>query len=63
MSFEDLTPEQRESLRGPRGYDGAPGAGVSTGGTAGQVLYKVTDADYNTGWKTIREVPTGGTNG
>lgn len=63
VSFEDLTPEQRESLRGPRGYDGAPGAGVSTGGSVGQVLYKVTDADYNTGWKTIREVPTGGTNG
>jgi hypothetical protein len=43
----------------PRGIDGIPGAkgdageGVPTGGTAGQVLAKTDDADYNTAWSDI----------
>jgi len=47
---------------GPRGPDGATGstgatgAGVAPGGSTGQVLTKVTAADYNTNWTT----PTGG---
>ena len=33
-----------------QGADGAPGVGVPTGGTAGQVLAKVSDTDYDTEW-------------
>lgn len=32
------------------GADGAPGVGVPTGGTAGQVLSKIDGTDYNTQW-------------
>jgi len=35
---------------------GIPGAGVPTGGTAGQVLEKIDGTDYNTQWAT----PAGG---
>lgn len=41
-------------LRGPKGD---PGVGVPPGGAAGQVLTKVSGADYDTGWRT----PTDGT--
>ena len=34
------------------GADGAPGVGVPTGGTAGQVLSKIDGTDYNTQWTT-----------
>lgn len=63
MSFEDLTPEQKASLKGDKGDKGDNGVGVPAGGSAEQVLYKVTNTDYNTDWKTIREVPVGGANG
>lgn len=38
------------------GPQGPPGQGVPVGGTTGQVLTKVTAADYNTNWQT----PSGG---
>lgn len=98
MTFEELTDEQRESLRGPQGIQGPQGPqgeqgiqgeqgpkgdtgeqgpqgiqgeqgiqgpegpqgiqgekgeGVPAGGTAGQVLTKSSDADYETVWQDI----------
>lgn len=41
VSFDELTPAQRESLRGE---------GVPAGGTTGQVLAKSSNADYATRW-------------
>ena len=35
---------------GPQGPKGDPGPGVAAGGTAGQVLSKVDETDYNTKW-------------
>lgn len=35
---------------GPAGPQGAPGQGVPTGGTTGQVLAKNSDNDYDTSW-------------
>lgn len=35
----------------PVGPRGEPGPGVPTGGTAGQVLKKIDDTDYNTEWQ------------
>lgn len=43
-------------LQGP---PGPPGAGVPPGGTAGQTLTKLSDSDYDTGWRT----PAGGGSG
>ena len=37
---------------GATGAQGPPGQGVPVGGTTGQVLTKVTAADYNTNWQT-----------
>lgn len=36
--------------RGEKGNAGASGQGVSVGGTAGQILSKVDETDYNTEW-------------
>ena len=36
--------------KGPKGDDGAPGVGVPSGGTAGKVLAKKSDADYDFEW-------------
>lgn len=43
-------------LQGP---PGPPGIGVPPGGTTGQTLTKLSDRDYDTGWRT----PTGGSGG
>lgn len=43
-------------LQGP---PGPPGVGVPPGGTPGQTLTKLSDSDYDTGWRT----PTGGGGG
>lgn len=40
-------------LQGP---PGPPGVGVPPGGTTGQALIKLSDSDYDTGWRT----PAGG---
>lgn len=37
----------------PRGDTGATGAGVITGGTAGQALTKINSTDYNTQWSNV----------
>lgn len=39
-----------DGAAGQTGPQGAPGQGVPTGGTAGQVLKKASDADYDTEW-------------
>ena len=36
---------------GAKGDDGDPGTGVPSGGLAGQVLTKKTDADFDTEWR------------
>ena len=36
--------------QGEQGVQGVPGQGVSTGGTLGQVLAKLSSDDYDTGW-------------
>lgn len=35
------------------GAQGPPGVGVPAGGTTGQVLVKLSDADFDTGWATL----------
>lgn len=49
-----------EGPEGPAGADGADGVGVPEGGTAGQVLAKASDDDYDTEWVTPQA--GGGTN-
>lgn len=39
------------------GPPGARGVGVPPGGTAGQVLMKLSDADFDVAWATIRIAP------
>lgn len=41
------------NVRGATGATGANGAGVPSGGTANQLIYKIDGTDYNTGWKTL----------
>lgn len=45
--------EKWENQDPTTGNDGAPGQGVPTGGTAGQVLAKINGDDYNTEWVTL----------
>ena len=45
---------------GPAGPQGAPGVGVPTGGTAGQILTKASGEDYDTEWTTPDDAPTAG---
>jgi len=60
-------PQGEPGAQGERGPQGVPGPqgvqgeGVPMGGTAGQVLVKATDTDFDTKWENI--VPTGGTAG
>lgn len=54
--FDGSEQEWLESLIGPPGQDGADGEngnGVPAGGSAGQVLGKNSDADYDTTWITL----------
>ena len=41
-------------IRGPRGYTGEKGAGLPTGGTAGQAVIKKSNADYDYEWANIQ---------
>ena len=52
-------PQGPEGPKGDTGATGPAGQGVPAGGTAGQVLTKVDETDYNTEWKD----PTGGGGG
>jgi parallel beta-helix repeat protein len=44
--------------QGVQGVQGVAGPGVATGGTAGQVLAKVSGTDFDTEWRT-RNIPRG----
>ena len=46
----DIIDEGAPGLPGPRGPIGAPGVGVPSGGTTGQVLSKTSDDDHDTEW-------------
>lgn len=37
--------------QGPEGPEGPAGVGMPTGGTTGQIAYKISNADYDIGWK------------
>lgn len=41
-----------------KGSDGAPGAGVASGGVAGNILMKNSSTSYDTKWGTASEVRT-----
>ena len=47
-SWQDISP----IIKGDKGDTGVDGEGVAPGGTAGQVLAKATEADYDTEWVT-----------
>ena len=46
-------PSGATGLTGPSGATGAAGSGVPSGGTTDQVLLKLSNANYDTGWGTI----------
>ncbi len=50
-------PQGAVGPQGATGAQGDPGAGVSAGGTAGQVLRKASAADYDTEWQDVDSVP------
>ena len=45
---------------GATGPQGPAGAGIATGGTAGQVLKKKSNTDYDTEWLSVDTTPTSG---
>ena len=53
----------RDGKNGAPGAQGPAGVGVPTGGTTGQALVKINNANYNTTWATLATVPSGGTTG
>jgi hypothetical protein len=46
-------PQGIQGEQGIQGVKGDPGEGVSTGGTAGQLLAKIDSDDYNTEWVDV----------
>ena len=46
-------PQGAEGPQGPQGQQGEPGEGVPTGGTTGQYLVKLSNADYATEWASL----------
>jgi len=38
---------------GPQGPQGIPGVGIPAGGTTGQILYKVSNTDYDVNWENV----------
>ena len=42
-----------KGAKGDKGETGVNGIGVPAGGSTGQVLVKLSDADYDTAWQTI----------
>lgn len=48
---------------GPQGPQGETGEGVPTGGVAGQVLTKQSNADYDTDWEAVPSAPVQSVNG
>jgi hypothetical protein len=55
----EVTPSETQfvvidrGIQGSTGATGATGAGVAAGGTAGQVLTKVSSTDYDTDWNSL----------
>ena len=45
-----------QGAMGPSGLTGPAGSGVPSGGTTDQVLLKLSNADYDTTWGTVREL-------
>lgn len=41
---------------GRNGRDGSDGVGVPSGGTTGQVLRKLSDDDFDTGWVDVEDL-------
>jgi len=46
-------PQGVQGIQGVQGVPGAPGQGVAAGGSAGQVLQKLSSTSYDTGWLTL----------
>jgi len=46
----EVVPQARTEVIIDKGVQGAPGAGVATGGATGQLLAKASDANYDTEW-------------
>ena len=56
-------PKGDTGATGETGPQGPAGEGVPTGGDQSQVLSKYGDENYETFWRDVREVPTGGSTG
>lgn len=50
-------PPGRDGNPGDPGRDGAPGVGVPPAGRTGQVLVKLSDADWDTAWMDVELAP------
>ena len=57
VALTEITGEQGE--KGDKGDKGDTGAGVNTGGTAGQALVKASATNYNTVWRSLILYGTG----
>ena len=57
--WEVWIPKGAKGDTGEAGADGSNGAGVPSGGTAGQFLTKVNGTDYNTQWSTVSLADSG----
>lgn len=54
QSFDVMDGEKGDTGNtGPQGQTGPVGPGVNPGGSAGQILYKASNADYDTSWGDI----------
>lgn len=54
QSFDVMDGEKGDTGNtGPQGQTGPVGPGVNPGGTTGQILYKASNADYDTAWGDI----------
>jgi hypothetical protein len=47
-----------QGIQGIQGEQGDPGGGVNAGGTTGQVIAKLSNTDYDTGWVTLDALPS-----
>ena len=54
-----LRTELEKLRKAQRDLEAKSGPGIPSGGTTGQALTKLSDSDYDTGWRT----PTGGSGG
>lgn len=54
---------QQTGRTGPQGPQGPAGEGVPTGGTTGEVLTKLSNADFDTEWEPVPSAPVTSVNG